>query len=352
MYLATPKITEAFDSAFFWITAASAILMAGILVCGFVFLIKYHRSRHPEPEKIHGNTKLEIIWTVIPTIIAIWMFWIGWVGWEEMRDPPEDAYVIEAIGRQWSWTFRYPKEDISSPEMYVPVDTPIKVLVSSPDTDVVHSLYLPDFKVKEDCVPGQVGFLWFQAERISVHNIFCAEFCGKDHSAMLSKLHVVSQTDFEAWLDAKLQARYLPVDIATASDPNSDPIQSADAPRLFQTYCASCHGLEGQGGLVEGARDFRIMKGWKRSPKITDIYRTLHEGLEGTQMRSFSNIPPWDRMALAHHVAAFYKGDDRPQSTPEDWKKLNEDYKLDTPPKVTRAFPILDAMKEIAKDAE
>ena len=99
-------------------------------------------------------------------------------------------------------------------------------------------------------------------------------------------------------------------------------IRAREAPRIYQTYCVSCHGKEGQGGLVEGARDFRKLDGWKRSPKITDIYRTLELGVEGTQMRSFKNLPPWDRFALAHHVASLYKGSDRPEAARDAWPRL------------------------------
>lgn len=351
MILASQEIVDGVNSALLWITAVSGLLLAGIVVCMFVFLVKYRRSKHPVPAHIPGNMRLEIIWTIIPTIIALWMFWEGYKGFKIMRSPPEGAYVIEAIGRQWSWTFRYPNEDVSAPELYVPVGTPIKVRVYSPPDDVVHSLYIPRFKVKEDCVPGRWNFLWFQADEVAVHHIFCAEFCGKDHSKMLSRLHVLSKPDFEKWLDEKLQARYLPVDVASAMDPTSEPILRCDAPTLFRTYCASCHGTEGQGGLVEGARDFRILQGWKKSPKMTDIFRTLTEGLPGTQMRAFNNLPPWDRMALAHHVRSFFRGADRPESTPEEWKQCQDDFQLDKPPVVTRRFPLQEAMEEIARRA-
>jgi cytochrome c oxidase subunit 2 len=352
MILASREIIDSVNHAFTWITVVSGIFLVGIVVCMLVFIFKYHRSRHPDPAHIPGNFRLEVLWTIIPTIIAIWMFWEGYKGFMVMRSPPPDAYVVEAIGRQWSWTFRYPDEDITHNELVVPVNTPVRVNVYSPPDDVVHSLYIPDFKVKEDCVPGLWNFLWFEADRVGRHHIFCAEFCGKDHSKMLSALDVRTKEDFEAWLDKKLEARYLPVDPAKALDPESEEIQQAGAPVLFATYCASCHGPEGQGGLVEGARDFRVDASWKKSRKIADIFRTLTEGLEGTQMRSFSNLPPWERLALAHHVRNFYTGDKgAAETSPEEMKKLVEEYKLDEPPNITRRFPIREAMKKIVEEA-
>ena len=153
-----------------------------------MFIVKYRRSRKPEVSDIHGNTLLEITWTVIPTLLAAWLFFVGYEGFALMRNPPEDAYVVECEGRQWYWSFRYPEEDVTSPELYVPGNTPIKVKVTSPVDDVLHSLFIPYFKIKEDCVPGKWGYLWFEADKIGEYNIFCAEFCGRDHSRMISKL--------------------------------------------------------------------------------------------------------------------------------------------------------------------
>ncbi len=352
MIFASREIIDSVNKAWYILTGVSIVLMVGIMVVLIMFVVKYHRNKGKEPADIHGNTKLEIIWTVLPTLLGAWLFFVGYEGFALMRDVPDNAYVVNCEGRQWYWTFTYPDEGVSSPELVVPVDTPIRVNVSSPETDVLHSLFLPYFKVKEDCVPGKPNFLWFEADKISTYNVFCTEFCGKDHSRMITKLRVLSKEDFNAWLDQKVQERYLPVDVATAQDPQAEQITKANAPVMFKTYCASCHGAEGQGGLVEGARNFRILTGWKRSPKLTDIYRTLEYGIEGTQMKSFANLSPWSRMALAHYVASFNDSPDRPKSTPEDWDALNKECKLDEPPKVTREFPIDEAMKAIAKEAE
>ncbi|MHC5012233.1 MAG: cytochrome c oxidase subunit II [Planctomycetota bacterium] len=260
--------------------------------------------------------------------------------------------VVEVEARQWAWTFTYPDVGISASELYVPVNTPVKLELSSPVDDVIHSLYLPDFRVKEDCVPGLDTYLWFEADRISTHNIFCAEFCGKDHARMLSRLHVLSQEDYEAWLDEELAHRFRPIDIDVALNPSSEDILACDAPSLFLTYCASCHGREGEGGLVEGARNFNSLENWKRGPKISDIFRTLTVGLEGTQMRAFSNLSAWDRFALAHHVADFYTGIGRPETTDEDAALLVEEFKLDQQQEVQREFPIEETIEAMAEEAE
>jgi cytochrome c oxidase subunit II len=350
--IASREIIDSVNRAWFILTAVSVILLVGIMIALVVFVVKYRRSRNPEVSDIHGNMKLEFIWTVLPTILVAWLFFVGYEGFALMRDVPDDAYVVECLGRQWYWTFRYPQEDISSAELYVPVNKPIKVRVSAPENEVLHSLYIPYFKVKEDCVPGKWSYVWFEADKIGTYNVFCTEFCGKDHARMITKLHVVSQDEFNGWLDKKLQERYLPVDIPNASNPQSELILARKGSELFRTYCASCHGTEGQGGLVEGARNFQSLEKWKRSPKVTDIYRTLELGLEGTQMRSFANLAPWDRLALAHHVASFNQSPERPQPTQADWEALVKEFSLDKPPTVTREFPIDEAMEAIAKEAD
>jgi cytochrome c oxidase subunit 2 len=354
MFLASRKIIESVDHAWYWLGGISLFLFVGIMGCLVLFAWKYHRSRHPKSEHIPGSFKLEITWTVLPTLLSVWLFFLGLEGFQLMRSPPEGAYEIDVEARQWAWTFRYPKEDVTSSELYVPVNTPVKLNLSSPIGDVIHSFYIPDFRVKEDCVPGTPTWLWFEADRETgdtPHNIFCAEFCGKDHARMLSRLHVLSKEGFEQWLDERVAQRYRPIEIDKVMAADSPDIQAAKAPALYQTYCASCHGAGGQGGLVEGARDFRSIEKWKRSPKITDTFRTLTEGLQGTQMRSFSNLSAWDRFALAWHVASFYKGTDRPASTRADFEELVKQYKLDEQPVIQRAFPIEETIEAMAKEA-
>ena len=352
MILASRDIVESVDKAWYILTGVSLVLFIGITTCLVLFTVKYHHTRHPRSEHIPGNFKLEVLWTVLPTLLGIWLFFVGLEGFQLIRNPPADAYEINVTARQWAWEFNYPQEGISHHELIVPKDRAIKLNLSTPITDVVHSFYLPDYRVKEDCVPGRPAYLWFQADRLTgdyPHNIFCAEFCGKDHSDMLSKMHVVSKEDFEKFLDDKLAQRYLPVSAEAALNPAAEEFEKLDAELLYSTYCASCHGAQGQGGLVEGARNFQSLAEWKKGPKLTDMYRTLTDGLAGTQMRAFSNLPPWERLALAHYVQGFYKGTDRPETTLDDMQKLVKEFKLDEPPQVSRQFPIEKAMDEVAK---
>ena len=348
--LASTQVIDAVDDAWYWMGGISLVLLVGIVIAMLYFVFRYSRKRHPKAADIHGNMKLEMTWIAIPTVIVLFMFWKGYQGFALMRDPPADAMIIEVEARQWNWTFRYPELDITSPELYVPVKTPVKLLLRAPVDDVVHSFYLPDFRVKEDCVPGLETYLWFQADQTGKHHIFCAEYCGKDHARMISSLHVLEKDDYEAWLDGKLRHRYRPVDLASVMDPQSEGIQGSNAKDLYATYCASCHGKEGRGGLVEGARNFRDLTDWKNSPKVVDIFRTLTTGLSGTQMRAFNNLSSWDRFALAYYVKDFYEGSDYPESTKAEFEQLIQDYGLDEEPDIQRTFPIDEAMQKMTEE--
>ncbi len=351
MYSGASEIAREVDAAFYWIGGICVALLIGITAVMVYFVIRYRRARSPQAAHIEGSLPLEIGWIVVPTILVLFMFFKGYEGFKLMRTVPEDAQVVEVVGQRWFWTFIYPEQGITSDRLYAPVGKPMKLEMTAPVDDVVHSLYLPAFRVKEDCVPGRKSYLWFQPEQEGRYHIFCAEYCGKDHSRMITELVVLSPEKYQAWLQRKVEDRNKPVVMAQAMDPESAEIKERDGAALFKTYCVSCHGAEGLGGLVENARNFTSLADWKRSPKITDIYRTLELGIEGTQMRSFSNLPPWDRFALAHHVAAFYKGSDRPQASPEEVEQLNKDFRLGEKQEPRRTIPIEQAKKAYVEDA-
>jgi len=347
MYLAQTAIAREVDSAFAWIGGICLVLLVGITVAMLYLVVRYRRRANPNPTPIHGNLALEVTWIIVPTVLVLFMFFKGYKGFAMMRDVPEDAMVVKVTAQQWFWTFTYPEQDVSVDRLFVPVNTPVKLEMTAPPDDVVHSLYIPAFRVKEDCVPGRETYLWFNAEKEGTYNIFCAEYCGKDHSAMLSELTVLSPEDYGAWLEKEVARKNKPVEM----DPTSEEIIACDAPSLYKTYCASCHGPSGRGGLVDDARDFTSLAEWKQGTKKTDIFRTISEGVDGTQMRAFINISPWDRFALAHHVAAFNQSGGRPESTPEDAQQLMEEYRLGGKEEPRQTISIDEAMRAISREA-
>ena len=187
------------DRAFLYIFVVSAVLLAGITVVMIYFVIRYRRSRNPQPADIRDNWKLEVTWTVIPTIIALSMFWVGWDSYTGLRNVPDDAIEVEVLGQMFSWIFVYENDKETENELVVPVDTPVKLNIES--LDVLHSFFIPAFRVKADAVKGLPTYLWFQADKQGEYDILCAEYCGTEHSYMTAELKVVSQEEYEEWLE-------------------------------------------------------------------------------------------------------------------------------------------------------
>ncbi len=213
------------DDAFIFILGTSIVLLIGVTLTMLFFAFRYSRARNPVAAQIEGNMVLETIWTVIPTGLVLMMFWYGWTGFRIMRDVPEGAMEIEAIGRMWSWAFRYP-DGHTSDELVVPLHQPVRLTLTS--EDVIHSFYVPAFRIKEDVMPvarpENRNHLWFQAEKTGEFNVLCAEYCGERHSKMLSKVRVLPQEEYDNWLAA---AAVTQVDI------------------LKLKGCTACHSLDG-----------------------------------------------------------------------------------------------------------
>ncbi len=356
MLLIISSFTREVDRAFLLVGGASLILLVGITVAMVFIAIRFRRSRARTTTQIGGNTMLEIVWTVIPTIIVVWMFFVGYKGFGIMRRVPKDHMAVNVTGRQWAWSFSYPKEGVDAQEMVVPVGTPVLVNLTAPPKDVIHSFYLPDFRVKEDALPGKATYLWFKAEREGTYPIFCAEFCGKDHSEMRAWLKVVSPQQYDQWVTDQRLKKFRPLEMGAVMNPQDPGFGkdqlNIDAGAIFGAFCASCHGVAGDGsGLPGEARNFTSLKGWKRSAKVTDIYRTLTEGIEGTRMRAYPNLTPWERVALAHYVRAFSK-EPLPQDTPQDYQALVTEYGLDKVQTPKKTISVERAMETLVREAK
>lgn len=186
------------DLTFWYILGISIVLLFGITVVMVWFVIKYRRSKNPVASDIRDNYLLEIIWTVIPTLIALSMFYVGWQSYLGLRTVPKDAMDIEVIAQQYSWIFVYQDDKESENELVVPVGKAIKLNISS--VDVIHSFFLPAFRIKVDAVKGMPTYAWFFADKVGEYDIQCTEYCGVDHSAMVAKLRIVPEEEYLAWL--------------------------------------------------------------------------------------------------------------------------------------------------------
>jgi cytochrome c oxidase subunit 2 len=239
----TAGITERVDSVFLFMLAVSVAFLLGITGLMIYFVIRYSRKRNPQGEDIEGNAWLEVTWTVIPLVLFMGMFYFGWTNFEYMRNPPRDAMVIEATGRQWAWSFKYPSGRITD-ELFVALGEPVRIEVRS--LDVIHGFYIPAFRVKADVVPGKNNYLWFRPEALGTFDIQCTVICGVDHSYMLSKVHVLSVPEFKKWYFADENAPAAGRSPAPAGKPEAAAGVSPGLAVLESKHCLSCHSVDGK----------------------------------------------------------------------------------------------------------
>ena len=189
------------DRSFYFIIGFSFVFLFAITAVMIYFVIRYRRSKHPIPEDIRGNLKLEAAWTIIPTIIAILMFVFGWQSYLGLRNVPEGAMEIDVIAQSFSWIMVYPNEKETESEIVVPVNTPIKLNITS--SDVIHSLFIPAFRVKVDAVAGVSTHAWFLPETLGEFFFQCTEFCGTGHADMTGVVRVLTQEEFDEWINTE-----------------------------------------------------------------------------------------------------------------------------------------------------
>jgi cytochrome c oxidase subunit II len=193
----SPTPVEQVDNAFYIIFGISGLIFIGIVVALIYFVIRYSRKRNPIPSRTRGNTLLEIIWTAVPLVIAMYMFYLGWHSYIGLRNVPENAIAITAKAMSFQWVFEYPNGKVSDSVLVVPEGQSIRVNIES--SDVLHSLYIPAFRVKVDAIPGRRTYAWFYADKAGDYEIFCAVFCGDGHADMKGTLRILTQEEFDKW---------------------------------------------------------------------------------------------------------------------------------------------------------
>jgi len=220
------------DTAFLVILSISFFFLISLTILMIVFIYKYNRKRHPVAAQIEGNTKLEIVWVVVPLLITLLMFYYGWVGWKPMTRVPDDAMEITVYGRMWNFMFEYENGKMVD-TLYLPINQSVKLNLVA--MDVLHSLYIPAFRVKQDMVPGKKNnFMWFEPQREGTYELFCAEYCGLEHSYMYSFVKVMEDSAFQTWL----------ADTTLVTEEVISP--TATGRRIMQNIgCFACHSLDG-----------------------------------------------------------------------------------------------------------
>lgn len=234
MYSGASNLVVTTDNAFLLIIGISAFFLIGISGLIIWFIVRYNNKKHPVAEQIHGSNTLEIIWTVIPLILVMIMFFYGWAGYSPVSKAPKDAMKVRAMARMWSWSFEY-DNGVKTDTLYIPKDKP--VILDLISKDVVHSLYIPSFRIKEDMVPGRTNRMWFIGQKTGSYEMFCAEYCGLSHSYMYTEVKVLEQDKYDAWMATRTDTTAL---AAAAAVPG------ALGKRLIELNgCIVCHSLDG-----------------------------------------------------------------------------------------------------------
>jgi len=189
------------DDAFFVIIAVSLVMLLLITGTMIYFLFRYRVKKNPVSSDIRSNWKIELLWTILPSIIALWMFYLGWQSYMGLRTVPSGALEIDVAGMQFAWVFTYPDKKVSERLLTVPLGVPVKLNITS--LDVNHSFYIPAFRIKVDAVNNLKTYAWFYPDKPGTYIIYCAEYCGEGHADMNAELRIVSEKEYTEWLKKK-----------------------------------------------------------------------------------------------------------------------------------------------------
>lgn len=240
-------IASHIDQAFWvhiWISVA---LFCSVVLPMLYFAWKYRESnvKDEEIENFTHHTGLEITWTVIPTIMLMVFFWYGYDSMKTARTMPDasTSIVVDLEGKKWSWNYTYPANANGyvhkSAELFVPKGQNVILSMSAPINDVIHSYYVPAFRMKEDVVPGRVTKQWFNSDAIGVYDVECAEYCGTRHSYMYSKIHVMEPSEYAAWFESDKRT------------PGAEDVVISKGQELYESNgCNGCHSVADDSILV------------------------------------------------------------------------------------------------------
>jgi cytochrome c oxidase subunit 2 len=231
------SIAHQFDILYAFLVIISFISCV-LVIGGFVyFSFKFRRrGENDHTSSVTHHNLLEFLWSFIPFVLFMIVFVWGWIVYQQLRTFPKDALEVAVQAQKWNWSFVY-KSGKRSGDLYVPIDQDVKLIMSS--KDVIHSFYVPAFRNKQDVVPGRYSAIWFHPTKLGDYHVFCAEYCGDQHSGMHSLVHVVSREKYEDWLGNDQYKGMAPIAIGE---------------KVYTQNCAVCHNV---------TNERKIGPGWK-----------------------------------------------------------------------------------------
>jgi cytochrome c oxidase subunit 2 len=264
------------DALYFFLLAVTGFFAVLIAILVVVFAIKFRRKHDDEVGvAIHGSLALELLWTIIPLGITMVMFVWGAQVFFHMTRAPKGAMEIYVVGKQWMWKVQHMDGAREINELHVPVGRPVKLIMGS--EDVIHSFFIPDFRVKADVVPGRYNTLWFTATQPGRYHLFCTQYCGTKHSSMIGWVTVLAPNDYQAWL----------------SGGSSGGSMAESGAKLFSALaCVTCHmdNGQGRGPVLTGLFGKQILLASGQTVTMDDAY--IRESVLNPQAKVVAGFQP------------------------------------------------------------
>ncbi len=287
------------DLLYFYIIAVCLFFGTSVVIAVTWFAWQYReKEKFATPKEIHGSNVLELTWTAIPFVIAMTIFVFGSYVFFNLYRMPADTMDIYVVGKQWMWKFQHGTGQREINELHVPVGRKIKLVMTT--EDVLHDVFIPAFRTKADVVPGRYTYLWFEATKPGKYHLYCAEYCGLNHSGMGGWIYVMEQRDYDNWLAGNVT--------------NQTPVESGQD--LFQNKlgCASCHQEtnQGRGPSLKGifGKDQKLTNGQTVSVNESYIKESILNP-QGQIVEGFQPIMPTFKGQVSedqlNHIVAYIK---------------------------------------------
>ena len=264
------------DALYFFLVAVTAFFTLLIAVLVAVFAVKFHRKHDTEVGvAIHGSLALELLWTFIPLGICMVMFVWGAQVFFHMTRPPRNAMEIYVVGKQWMWKAQHMDGAREINELHVPIGKPVKLIMGS--EDVIHSFSIPDFRVKADVIPGRYNTMWFTASKPGKYHIFCTQYCGTKHSAMIGTVTALEPADYQAWL---------------SGGSTSGTLAEAGQKLFSDLSCITCHmeNAQGRGPVLKGLYGTQVALASGQTVTMDDAY--IRESVLNPQAKVVAGFQP------------------------------------------------------------
>jgi cytochrome c oxidase subunit II len=217
------------DALFIFLLVLCGFMCVSIFIMILVFAARYRRTKTRQAEQIEGSNALELTWTGVPLLIFLGIFIWGAILYFMERTPPDDSAEIYTVAKQWMWKFQHLEGQREINELHVPVGRDVKMIMTS--QDVIHSFYVPAFRIKQDVLPGRYTVAWFKATKAGTYHLFCAEYCGTAHSGMIGEVVVMDPAAYEQWLSGGPAA----------------PLTETGKQLFMSLGCSTCHRFDTQG---------------------------------------------------------------------------------------------------------